>query len=74
MDGSGEPAAGAGPFRQRPEGNLQHVFALALVLIVLGLLGLLVFPWGGIAAAAVGLVLLVVYLLGAGRTAARSKS
>ena len=50
------------------------MFALALVLIVLGLLGLLVFPWGGIAAAAVGLVLLVVYLLGAGSTAARSKS
>lgn len=45
------------------------MFALALVLIVLGLLGLIVFPWGGIAAALVGLVLLVVYLLGAGRRA-----
>lgn len=43
------------------------MFALALVLIVLGLLGLLVFPWGGIVAAIVGLVLLAVYLLGAGR-------
>ena len=50
------------------------MFVLALVLIVLGLLGLLVFPWGGIAAAAVGLVLLVVYLLGAGRRAARPGS
>lgn len=50
------------------------MFAVALVLIVLGLLGLLVFPWGGIAAALVGLVLLVVYLLGAGRRATRTES
>jgi hypothetical protein len=50
------------------------MLAAALVLIVLGLLALLVFPWGGIAAAAVGLVLLLVYLVGAGRSAARTAS
>lgn len=42
----------------------------ALALIVLGVvLGLLVFPWGGFVAAAVGVVLLVAYLIGFGRRA-----
>jgi hypothetical protein len=50
------------------------MLAAALVLIVLGLLALLVFPWGGIAAAVVGLLLLVIYLFGAGRAAAQTGS
>ena len=50
------------------------MLAAALVLIVLGLLSLLVFPWGGIAAAIVGLLLLVVHLFGAGRVAERAAS
>ena len=50
------------------------MLAAALVLVLLGLLGLIVFPWGGIAAAAVGLVLLAMYLVGAGRAAQQSAS
>jgi hypothetical protein len=50
------------------------MLAAAVVLIVLGLLALLIFPWGGIVAAGVGLVLLLVYLFGAGRAAAHPKS
>jgi glucose uptake protein GlcU len=50
------------------------MLAAALVLVLLGLLGLIVFPWGGIAAAAVGFILLVLYLVGIGRAAERSVS
>jgi hypothetical protein len=50
------------------------MLAAALVLIALGLLALLIFPWGGIAAAAVGIVLLLIYLFGAGRAATRAAS
>ncbi len=42
----------------------------AIVLILIGLLGLFVFPWGGIAAGIVGLLLLAGYLVGFGRRAA----
>jgi hypothetical protein len=62
-----------GRFEERLEGKSgRTMLAAALVLIVLGLLSLLIFPWGGIAAAAVGLLLLLVYLFGAGRAAARA--
>jgi hypothetical protein len=43
---------------------------LAVALLVLGLVGLLFFPWGGIVLFAVGVVLLVAYLVGFGRRAA----
>jgi len=45
--------------------------AVAIVLILIGLVLLVVFPWGGIVAAAVGVVLLIASLLGIGRRAAR---
>ena len=45
------------------------MLAVALVLIAIGFLGLFLFPWGGIVAGLLGLVLLGVYLLGAGRRA-----
>jgi len=45
--------------------------AVAIVLILIGLVLLVVFPWGGIVAAAVGVVLLIGSLLGIGRRAAR---
>ena len=44
---------------------------LGIGLLVLGLIGLAVFPWGGIALLIVGLVLVVAFLLGFGRRAAR---
>jgi hypothetical protein len=43
---------------------------LGIVLFVIGLLGLLFFPWGGVVLAAVGLVLILLFLLGFGRRAA----
>jgi hypothetical protein len=44
---------------------------LGIALLIIGLLGLLFFPWGGIVVAIVGLVLIVAFLLGFGRRAAR---
>ena len=43
---------------------------LGVALLVIGLLGLLFFPWGGIVLAVVGLVIIVMFLLGFGRRAA----
>ena len=44
---------------------------LGIALLILGLIGLAVFPWGGIVVALVGLVIIVAFLLGFGRRAAR---
>ena len=44
---------------------------LGIALLIIGLLGLLFFPWGGIVVAVVGLVLIIAFLLGFGRRAAR---
>ena len=46
---------------------------LAIALLVIGLLGLLFFPWGGIVVALVGLVLIVLFLLGFGKRAAEPR-
>jgi len=43
---------------------------LGVALLVIGLLGLLFFPWGGIVLALIGLILIVAFLLGFGRRAA----
>jgi hypothetical protein len=43
----------------------------AVALILLGVLFLFIFPWGGIVAGTVGLLLLVAALAGIGRRAAR---
>ena len=43
---------------------------LGVALLIIGLLGLLFFPWGGIVVALVGLVLIILFLLGIGRRAA----
>ena len=50
------------------------MIGVAIALVVLGIIGLFVFPWGGIALVLVGLVLLVLFLLGIGRRAARHRS
>ena len=44
---------------------------LGIALLIIGLLGLLFFPWGGIVVAVVGLILIIAFLLGFGRRAAR---
>jgi hypothetical protein len=43
---------------------------LGVALLIIGLLGLLFFPWGGVVVAVVGLLLIVAFLLGFGRRAA----
>ena len=42
----------------------------ALALIVLGIIFLFIFPWGGIVAGIVGVLLLIAALVGIGRRAA----
>lgn len=43
---------------------------LGVALLIIGLLGLLFFPWGGIVLAVIGLLIIVAFLLGFGRRAA----
>jgi hypothetical protein len=50
------------------------MIGVALALVVLGIVGLFVFPWGGIALVVVGLILLVLFLLGIGRRAAQHET
>jgi hypothetical protein len=45
------------------------MLGLALVLIVLGIIGLFLFPWGGIVVGIVGVALLIGFLFGFGRRA-----
>ena len=45
---------------------------LGIALLIIGLLGLLFFPWGGIVVAIVGIVLIVLFVLGFGRRATRA--
>jgi hypothetical protein len=42
---------------------------LGIALLVIGLIGLVFFPWGGIVVAVIGLILIVAFLLGVGRRA-----
>lgn len=46
---------------------------LGIALLVIGLLGLLFFPWGGIVVALVGIGLIVAFVLGFGRRAAEPR-
>jgi hypothetical protein len=46
---------------------------LGIGLLILGLLGLLFFPWGGAVVALVGLLLIIAFLLGFGRRAANPR-
>jgi hypothetical protein len=42
---------------------------LGVALLVIGLIGLVFFPWGGAVVALVGLIILIAFLLGLGRAA-----
>ena len=44
---------------------------LGVGLLILGLIGLVFFPWGGAVAALIGIILIVLFLLGVGKTAPR---
>jgi hypothetical protein len=54
-------------------GKTTTMLALGVVLILLGLLCLFLFPWGGIVLGIVGVGLLVAYLVGFGRRAVESR-
>ena len=45
------------------------MLGVALVLIILGVIGLFLFPWGGIVVGIVGVLLLIAFLFGFGRRA-----
>jgi NADH:ubiquinone oxidoreductase subunit 3 (subunit A) len=45
------------------------MIGVALLLIVLGIIGLFLFPWGGIVVGILGVVLLIAFLFGFGRRA-----
>jgi hypothetical protein len=47
------------------------ILGFGIGLLVLGLIGLVFFPWGGALAALVGIILIVLFLLGVGKTAPR---
>ncbi|HZQ81864.1 MAG TPA: hypothetical protein VFB25_07815 [Gaiellaceae bacterium] len=47
---------------------------LGIALLIIGLLGLLFFPWGGVILVIVGLVLIIAFVLGFGRRAAEPRS
>jgi hypothetical protein len=47
---------------------------LGVALLVIGLLGLLFFPWGGAILFVIGLVLIIAFLFGFGRRAAEPKA
>lgn len=49
------------------------MLALALVLIVLGIIGIFAFAWGGIVVGAVGLILLILFLVGFARRATQTE-
>jgi hypothetical protein len=46
---------------------------LGIALLVIGLIGLVFFPWGGVVVAVIGLVLIILFLLGVGRSAAQPR-
>ena len=45
------------------------MIGVALALIVLGIIGLFLFPWGGIVVGIIGVLLLIAFLVGFGRRA-----
>jgi hypothetical protein len=42
---------------------------LGVALLVIGLIGLVFFPWGGVVVAAIGILLIIGFVLGFGRRA-----
>jgi|tagenome__1003787_1003787.scaffolds.fasta_scaffold6779270_2 hypothetical protein len=50
---------------------MSGILGVGVGLLILGLIGLVFFPWGGAVAALVGLILIVLFLLGIGKTVPR---
>jgi hypothetical protein len=47
---------------------MSGILGVGVGLLILGLIGLVFFPWGGVVAAVVGLILIVLFLVGIGKT------
>jgi hypothetical protein len=47
---------------------------VGIALLVLGLIGLVFFPWGGVVVAVLGLLLIIAFLVGFGRSVTRPRS
>jgi hypothetical protein len=50
---------------------MSGILGFGVGLLIFGLIGLVFFPWGGAVAALVGIILIVLFLLGVGKTAPR---
>ncbi len=50
---------------------MSGILGVGIGLLILGLIGLVFFPWGGAVAALVGIVLIVLFLLGIGKAVPR---
>jgi len=50
---------------------MSGILGVGVGLLILGLFGLVFFPWGGAVAAVVGIVLIVLFLLGVGKSVPR---
>jgi hypothetical protein len=50
---------------------MSGILGVGLGLLILGVIGLVFFPWGGAVAAVVGIVLIVLFLAGVGRSVPR---
>jgi len=50
---------------------MSGILGVGVGLLILGLIGLVFFPWGGAVAALVGIVLIVLFLLGVGKSVPR---
>ena len=76
MDGPRDDGGASRGFAVVGSGNtgaMGGTLGLGIVLLIIGLLGLLFFPWGGVVLAVVGLVLIILFLLGFGRRAANPR-
>ncbi len=48
---------------------MSGILGLGVGLLIIGLIGLVFFPWGGAVAAVIGVILIIAFLAGLGRSA-----
>ena len=72
MDGPRDDRGASRGFAALASGKHTRVagsLGLGVALLIIGLLGLLFFPWGGVILAVIGIAIIVAFLLGFGRRA-----
>lgn len=62
--------AGFGPARPGHDPGI-GILGIGIGLLIIGLVGLVVFPWGGVVAAVIGILLIVAFVAGLGRSGTR---